>query len=98
MIEIRYCDRLHSMPIKGADIIIIADGDITMSYIDVPITNLYDSFFEEYTNENDEVSENITEDMLIDYIEKGLLKLGYKDFHIYKKVRGTMNDQTSTSN
>lgn len=88
MIEIRYCDRLHNIPIKDADFVIISDNDITMSYIDVPITEAFDDFFEEYTNEKGELSDSITEDMLIDYISNELLRRGYThdDFHIYKKV------------
>lgn len=88
MIETRYCDRLHNIPIKNADFIIIGEQDKTMSFIDVPIVQAFDNFFEEHTYENGEFSEDITEDMLIDYIVKELLAHGYKpeDFHIYKKV------------
>lgn len=86
MIEGHYCERFHKIPIKDADFIMIDEEDHTMSYIGVPIVELFDNFFEEYADEKGEVLESITEDMLIEYMTRGLLEQGYKNFHIYKKV------------
>ena len=88
MLENRCCERITDIPTKDTDFIIIGEQDGGMNYIAVPIVQAFDNFCEEYSDENGEFSEDITEDMFIDYIAKELLARGYtdKDFHVYKKV------------
>ena len=89
MIELRYCEHWTNIPVKGADFIIIDTKNPSVIMADAILSEVLDSFLEEYGDKDGKIQDSITEDFLIEYILKTLKSWGYPEdkFIVYTRRR-----------